>query len=134
MWSGLPDLNRGPPARKASHGAARATGPSEENRQEIDKSAVCRRWRAAKSLKGWWTAGGSNPRPPDCEPGALPAELAAQGRTTALYRVGQGVSTRFIPQYLQALSFIRRWCYWCRMPGLELCITTLRMPGYCGLD
>src|SRR5262245_56213855 len=26
----------------------------------------------------WWTAGGSNPRPPDCEPGALPAELAAR--------------------------------------------------------
>src|SRR3954471_14159555 len=78
MWSGRRDLNRGPPARKASHRAARATGPSEENRQEIDKSAVCRRWRAAKSLKDWWTAGGSNPRPPDCEPGALPAELAAR--------------------------------------------------------
>src|SRR5262245_53371149 len=26
---------------------------------------------------GWWTARGSNPRPPHCERGALPAELAA---------------------------------------------------------
>ena len=26
----------------------------------------------------WWTAGGSNSRPPRCERGALPAELAAQ--------------------------------------------------------
>lgn len=26
----------------------------------------------------WWTIGGSNPWPPDCEPGALPAELMAQ--------------------------------------------------------
>ena len=24
----------------------------------------------------------------DCEPGALPAELAAHGRTTALYKIG----------------------------------------------
>jgi hypothetical protein len=27
----------------------------------------------------WWTAGGSNSRPPRCERGALPAELAAHG-------------------------------------------------------
>ena len=26
----------------------------------------------------WWTAGGSNSRPPRCERGALPTELAAQ--------------------------------------------------------
>ena len=45
-------MNRGPPARKASHGAARATGPSEENRQEIDKSAVPRIRRRAKLLLG----------------------------------------------------------------------------------
>src|SRR5512138_425073 len=29
---------------------------------------------------GWWTAGGSNSRPPRCERGALPAELAAHFR------------------------------------------------------
>jgi hypothetical protein len=27
--------------------------------------------------EGWWTARGSNPRPPHCERGALPTELAA---------------------------------------------------------
>src|ERR1700690_3489419 len=29
----------------------------------------------------WWTTGDSNPRPPRCERGALPAELVAHGRT-----------------------------------------------------
>src|SRR4051812_40889816 len=28
--------------------------------------------------EGWWTAGGSNPRPLHCERSALPAELAAR--------------------------------------------------------
>src|SRR5882757_8143684 len=32
-------------------------------------------WR--KLLKRWWTRGDSNPRPPRCERGALPAELLA---------------------------------------------------------
>src|SRR5688572_11901272 len=47
---------------------------------EIDKSAIQRQGGASKSLKSWWTARGSNSRPPDCEPGALPAELAARRR------------------------------------------------------
>ena len=29
------------------------------------------------SLRFWWTRGDSNPRPPRCERGALPAELLA---------------------------------------------------------
>src|SRR5262249_58522474 len=28
----------------------------------------------------WWTVGGSNPRPPHCERGALPAELTAHSQ------------------------------------------------------
>src|SRR6185436_11791505 len=32
----------------------------------------------------WWTAPGSNRRPPDCEPGALPAELAARRERTTM--------------------------------------------------
>ena len=31
----------------------------------------------AQVSEGWWTAGGSNSRPPRCERGALPTELAA---------------------------------------------------------
>src|SRR6516164_757391 len=31
------------------------------------------------SLRLWWTRGDSNPRPPRCERGALPAELLAHG-------------------------------------------------------
>ncbi len=30
----------------------------------------------------WWTRGDSNPRPPRCERGALPAELLAHGVAT----------------------------------------------------
>jgi hypothetical protein len=30
-----------------------------------------------KRVPEWWTVGGSNPRPPHCERGALPAELTA---------------------------------------------------------
>jgi putative transposase len=40
------------------------------------KKAVRRRLFPEES---WWTAGGSNSRPPRCERGALPAELAAHG-------------------------------------------------------
>ena len=31
----------------------------------------------------WWTMGDSNPRPPHCERGALPAELIALFRTVS---------------------------------------------------
>ena len=44
----------------------------------------------SSGLDIWWTAGGSNSRPPRCERGALPAELAAHfwpfGRPTASKR------------------------------------------------
>src|SRR6266566_4565990 len=33
--------------------------------------------KRAKSFGIWWTRGDSNPRPPRCEQGALPAELLA---------------------------------------------------------
>src|SRR5580765_3407849 len=33
---------------------------------------------AGIAKENWWTAGGSNSRPPRCERGALPTELAAQ--------------------------------------------------------
>jgi hypothetical protein len=33
--------------------------------------------KSPKLLKRWWTRGDSNPRPPRCERGALPAELLA---------------------------------------------------------
>ena len=40
--------------------------------------------------ENWWTAGGSNSRPPRCERGALPTELAAPDRTKIIaYRLGQ---------------------------------------------
>src|SRR5437773_906357 len=36
----------------------------------------------ACQAEGWWTARGSNSRPPRCERGALPTELAAHSRET----------------------------------------------------
>src|SRR5262245_14717984 len=65
--------------------ASTGRGFRRENRQEIDKPAVGEFALAASCCWGWWTAGGSNPRPPDCEPGALPAELAARGGTTTAF-------------------------------------------------
>jgi hypothetical protein len=37
---------------------------------------------AGGQVKQWWTWGGSNPRPPRCERGALPTELHAQEMKT----------------------------------------------------
>ena len=35
-------------------------------------------------MENWWTAGGSNSRPPRCERGALPTELAAHSGQTLI--------------------------------------------------
>src|SRR5271169_788425 len=35
------------------------------------------RWQTKITRQNWWTAWDSNPRPPRCERGALPTELAA---------------------------------------------------------
>ena len=43
-------------------------------------ASLARFWNSEKSVKFfriWWTRGDSNPRPPRCERGALPAELLA---------------------------------------------------------
>ena len=37
----------------------------------------CNSEKSVKSFEIWWTRGDSNPRPPRCERGALPAELLA---------------------------------------------------------
>ena len=37
----------------------------------------CNSEKSVKFFKIWWTRGDSNPRPPRCERGALPAELLA---------------------------------------------------------
>ena len=53
--------------------------------------------------KGWWTAWGSNPRPPRCERGALPAELAAR-RTMCGWRRHADASPGFYTTALHRLS------------------------------
>jgi hypothetical protein len=37
----------------------------------------CNSEKSVKLFEIWWTRGDSNPRPPRCERGALPAELLA---------------------------------------------------------
>ncbi len=37
----------------------------------------CNSEKSVKLFRIWWTRGDSNPRPPRCERGALPAELLA---------------------------------------------------------
>ena len=41
----------------------------------------------AQASEGWWTAGGSNSRPPRCERGALPTELAAHSVGSLILRM-----------------------------------------------
>jgi hypothetical protein len=53
-------------------------------------ASLARFWNSEKSVKSfriWWTRGDSNPRPPRCERGALPAELLAHSHSslTVLY-------------------------------------------------
>src|ERR1700736_3335627 len=38
----------------------------------------CNSEKSVKLFRIWWTRGDSNPRPPRCERGALPAEILAQ--------------------------------------------------------
>ena len=61
--------------------------------------------RGTTAAGDWWTARGSNPRPPDCEPGALPAELAAPRAATGSLSQ-QGTSS----QRMAAPSRRRRSC------------------------
>ena len=48
-----------------------------------------------KGLDLWWTAGGSNPRPPRCERDALPTELAAHALTLLCYPLMDKRVTQF---------------------------------------
>ena len=65
--------------------------------------------RGTPDFVSWWTAGGSNPRPPDCEPGALPAELAAQGRTTHFTGRPKGFQVLPSPAFTGGSSRTQRW-------------------------
>ena len=61
----------------------------------------------------WWTAGGSNSRPPRCERGALPAELAAQ-YPTILPRAARETTLRAtnpaqFSTYVRALRLEPAW-------------------------
>src|SRR6516225_11690508 len=56
------------------------------------------------SLRLWWTRGDSNPRPPRCERGALPAELLAHRFSLAndytSMSYGQQIGTIRLPTFL----------------------------------
>jgi hypothetical protein len=99
--------------------------------QDVD-AFPCGPQRPVDSL-GWWTAGGSNPRPPDCEPGALPAELAAHGEMTALYRSARNVSSCYYLQCLQGLQPPREGDSRMGERGGSVITRALDMPGYVAL-
>jgi len=56
------------------------------------KSSACGVRPRRRLKKSWWTAGGSNSRPPRCERGALPAELAAHCSAFAKLRRDESAS------------------------------------------
>ena len=63
----------------ATLGGRRRTGPTGRKQKRPARRGPLRGqfWPGLS----WWTAGGSNSRPPRCERGALPAELAAHSST-----------------------------------------------------
>jgi len=63
--SGKPNRSARFPIPRVTMGSQSPEAPSDELAELKDL------------LESWWTAGGSNSRPPRCERGALPAELAA---------------------------------------------------------
>src|SRR5579864_6270318 len=59
-------------------------------------ASLARFWNSEKSVKLfriWWTRGDSNPRPPRCERGALPAELLAHEQQRNFSKRGEGSQT-----------------------------------------
>ena len=68
------------------------------------------------TFRTWWSIGGSNPWPPDCEPGALPAELTPHSECYYMIngKIFQAVfcvicnlsGRRFVRRY-KALVFLR---------------------------
>src|SRR6516162_2654049 len=55
----------------------RATSRQRRRAQMANLANFCTSEKLVKSFRIWWTRGDSNPRPPRCERGALPAELLA---------------------------------------------------------
>ena len=70
--------------------ARRAPTRALEHKRERDRLAEPKLTLLAASVsEGWWTAGGSNSRPPRCERGALPTELAAHSVRAAPALTGE---------------------------------------------
>src|SRR5882757_11005064 len=59
--------------------ALRCLAASRQRRrpQMANLANFCNSEKSVKLFRIWWTRGDSNPRPPRCERGALPAELLA---------------------------------------------------------
>src|SRR5690242_5381997 len=68
-------------ARRSLHWTARPENKPEQKPEQPLLSGFelrsCWLYRAELPLDSWWTRRDSNPRPPRCERGALPAELLA---------------------------------------------------------
>src|ERR1700732_2285828 len=111
-------------------------------------ASLARFWNSeklVKSFKIWWTRGDSNPRPPRCERGALPAELLAHGQQQNFSKRHVGCQPQALRCFLIAAShfstmhseFSHRKDYgWSGDPPLR-CATILRAFSYsaraCGM-
>src|SRR5437879_10875242 len=77
--------------------------------QMANLANFCNSEKSVKFFKIWWTRGDSNPRPPRCERGALPAELLAHEQQTNFSK-GAGACQRVSPSVGST----------CRAPNTEL--------------
>src|SRR5512132_3530944 len=77
-------MARTDPARRRA-GVVRRLRASRYGVTDFAESGLPRRSSlVSHASEVWWTAGGSNSRPPRCERGALPAELAAHSVERAI--------------------------------------------------
>ena len=76
----------------------------------------------------WWSRWGSNPRPPDCEPGALPVELLPpqNGGEEGIRTLGRGLPyTRFPIVHLRPLGHLSKKRTMAEREGFEPSVTII---------
>jgi hypothetical protein len=83
-------------------------------------ASLARFWNSEKSVKLfkiWWTRGDSNPRPPRCERGALPAELLAHEQQRNFSKRWGGKPPAV--DSVETVSIRRQWADFVKAAALE---------------
>ena len=102
---------RRPRLAAASHDHLCFSGRTTNPAVAWTKGLTSSRYHLSLTDKGWWGWGDSNPRPPACPAGALPAELqphASPVHSSALYRSPPGPTLRRAARRASSALLVRR--------------------------